>query len=865
MNQRSSQARQSAPTTENVAGVAGTNARPSLFAAVFKGGLRSQLLVPTIGLLALTCLAFFVSVVLETKGVADERYAAITNQAASIQGKLDRFLFERYGDVQAFGLNEAVRRDLGGLGESERSAISRTINDYVAAYGCYPVSVVLDRSGRVVAINNQNEKGQSLPGARNVMGRDLSSDEGYQKAKAGQFTTGTEPGSLTGTFVGTPAKHAIVNEVCGNEAPAWTMTFTAPIKDHSGNVVGYWQNYFNGRYVEELAESEYVAFKAVDLTSTSIQIVDPHGLVLADVDPEEHGTAVSNREGELKDNLVQQGMPLAAKALASGSAPAGRASMFHTEKGSPAHDGVWARSTGALGYVGSGFTTIVAMHDSEMMDARNRMMWSGALIGLVAMLLGGFVMWRMANKLAVTVTGVQKGIESLASGDFTNELRAAGSDEIAQMTNAYNEARQNLTDVFKTDRIDWSLISQQQAEVADKAAQLAAISKAQAVIEFKMDGTIVHANENFCRTLGYMLDEIKGQHHRMFVEDQERNSDAYRQFWAALNRGENQIAEFRRIGKGGREVWIQASYNPIPGPDGRPVKVVKFATDITADVKKREEIKAMTENLQRTLQAISNNAQSLSGASEELSAVSQQMSSNSEETAAQSNVVAAASEQVSKNVETVATSAEEMSASVTEIAKNTNEAARVAAQAVRVAEETNQTVAKLGDSSIEIGQVIKVITSIAQQTNLLALNATIEAARAGEAGKGFAVVANEVKELAKQTASATEEIGQKIEAIQTDTQGAVKAIDQIGAIISQISDIQNTVASAVEEQTATTNEIARNASEAAKGSMEISRNIANVSEAARSTTEGAANTLNAAQELARLAAELMRVVEQANV
>lgn len=303
----------------------------------------------------------------------------------------------------------------------------------------------------------------------------------------------------------------------------------------------------------------------------------------------------------------------------------------------------------------------------------------------------------------------------------------------------------------------------------------------------------------------------------------------------------------------------------ITDAQGKPMGYMVTWEIITEKLRAEARELEMTANLRKTLEAVSRNAQSLSSASEELSAVSQQMSSNSEETAAQANVVAAASEEVTTNVETVATSAEEMSASVMEIAKNAGEAARVATQAVRVAEEANAKVNKLGESSIEIGKVIKVITSIAQQTNLLALNATIEAARAGEAGKGFAVVANEVKELAKQTARATEEIGQKIEAIQTDTKGAVEAISQIGGIITQINDIQNTIASAVEEQTATTSEIARNASEAAKGSTEISRNISNVSEAARSTTEGAANTLTAAQELSRLASELMNVVDQADV
>jgi methyl-accepting chemotaxis protein len=259
---------------------------------------------------------------------------------------------------------------------------------------------------------------------------------------------------------------------------------------------------------------------------------------------------------------------------------------------------------------------------------------------------------------------------------------------------------------------------------------------------------------------------------------------------------------------------------------------------------------------------IAQTAQALASSSRELTAVSQQMASNAEETATQANVASAAAEQVSKNVSTVATGAEEMGASIKEIAKNANEAARVATSAVKVAEKTNATVAKLGESSAEIGNVIKVITSIAQQTNLLALNATIEAARAGEAGKGFAVVANEVKELAKQTARATEDISRKIEAIQADTKGAVEAIAQIGKIINQINDIQNTIASAVEEQTATTGEISRNVAEAARGSNEIAQNITGVAQAARSTTEGASNTRSSADDLSKIAEDLQQLVSQ---
>jgi methyl-accepting chemotaxis protein len=260
------------------------------------------------------------------------------------------------------------------------------------------------------------------------------------------------------------------------------------------------------------------------------------------------------------------------------------------------------------------------------------------------------------------------------------------------------------------------------------------------------------------------------------------------------------------------------------------------------------------------LKTMAENASTLASSSEELTAVSQQMADNAEETAVQANVVSAASEEVSKNVASVASASGQMQASIREISKNANDSARVAKNAVSVASTTNETMKKLGESSREIGNVIKVITSIAQQTNLLALNATIEAARAGEAGKGFAVVANEVKELAKQTAKATEEISQKIEAIQGVTKGAVTAIEEISTIINQINDISNSIASAVEEQTATTNEIGRSVNEAAQGVNDIAKNIGSVATAARNTTQGANDTKTASLQLSEMAARLQAAV-----
>ncbi len=262
------------------------------------------------------------------------------------------------------------------------------------------------------------------------------------------------------------------------------------------------------------------------------------------------------------------------------------------------------------------------------------------------------------------------------------------------------------------------------------------------------------------------------------------------------------------------------------------------------------------------IKSVADAALLLGSASDNVSNTIEHISDNVRQTSSQAGIVSRTAEHVSQNLQTVATGAGEMQQSINEIAKNAGEAARIVSGAVQIAETTTATVAKLGESSAEIGQVIKVITSIAEQTNLLALNATIESARAGEFGKGFAVVANEVKELAKGTAKATDDISRKIEAIRTDTKAAVDAIASIHGVIKRVNDISGIMASAVEEQTATTNEMSRNISEAASGSGEITSNIAGVAEVAEKTSRDAAGTQEAMQQLVQMARELRQLVER---
>ena len=420
--------------------------------------------------------------------------------------------------------------------------------------------------------------------------------------------------------------------------------------------------------------------------------------------------------------------------------------------------------------------------------------------------------------------------EALRRGEFQSRefQRVAKGGRSIWIQASYNPLLDGHGKPFKVVKFA-SDITEQKLRNADYEGQINAIQKSQAVIEFNLDGTVIVANDNFLKTLGYRLDEIQGKHHSMFVESDYRDSIGYREFWDSLRRGEYQAAEYKRVAKGGRVVWIQASYNPIMGADGKLNKVVKFATDTTAQVEDRIRRSEIQKSIDSDLGQIT----------ESVAATSERVTS-----------AASASTQTSSNMQAVASGAEELAASVGEISRQSSDALTISMQAVQQANETNAIVSGLAVAAQKIGDVVKLINNIADQTNLLALNATIEAARAGEAGRGFAVVASEVKSLATQTAKATDEISAQIAEVQGTTASAVNVIEAITQTISRVNEISAAIAASVEEQASVTQSISENMQVAAKGVNDINANMNDIAAATKSVDDSTRKVRDASRSLA---------------
>ena len=370
-------------------------------------------------------------------------------------------------------------------------------------------------------------------------------------------------------------------------------------------------------------------------------------------------------------------------------------------------------------------------------------------------------------------------------------------------------------------------VTAQKMEYADLRGQVEAIRKSQAVIEFSLDGTVLDANTLFLNTMGYALTEVKGQHHSLFVEPGYRSSREYQAFWDRLRAGEYQAAQFRRIGKGGKEVWIEASYNPIMDMNGKPFKVVKFATDITRQITLLNNFKTL----------IDGNFGAIEGAIAQSSG--------------QAQAAADAVRSSAGSIQAMASNAEELAASVRDISRMMDQSRKATDDAYSQTTMADSATQRLTQTSESMGSIIALIRDIAGQINLLALNATIESARAGEAGRGFAVVAGEVKNLAQQAANATNMIAAEIEKLQSVSGEVVGALHSIGESIDQVRDYVGGTAGAVEKQSTVTQDMSTGMQSTAQTMAAINDNMREIAQAVGHAAQAVTDTKSAAQVLVR--------------
>ncbi|WP_419673437.1 methyl-accepting chemotaxis protein [Aliarcobacter butzleri] len=380
--------------------------------------------------------------------------------------------------------------------------------------------------------------------------------------------------------------------------------------------------------------------------------------------------------------------------------------------------------------------------------------------------------------------------------------------------------------------------------------QVNAINKSQAVIEFDMNGIVVNANKNFLDTLGYSLNEIVGKHHSIFCEESYRNSNAYKEFWQKLNKGEYDAGEYLRIGKDGRRVWIQASYNPILDLDGDPFKVVKYATDITLKKNTMNQIGKEIEDLTKSLTLLKN-------ASNTMVKEAKVSMGSSQETTVSIEELNQAVQELSKKIEFVLSS-------ITNIADTTLQSEKIALEAKEQSKSTALAIVKLNEESTKIGETINIITQIAFQTNILSLNAAVEAATAGEAGKGFAVVAQEVRNLATRSNDAAKDITAAIEYIQSLVKNSLDSIHQIDNIVEKISSMSSDISGAVKEQKNITNELASTANETSHTLNQITNNMVRVSTSASNTEKEAEKTKENSNELIEISNKLIDTLKVLN-
>ncbi len=777
-------------------------------------------------IIALFCLIALISsgavvglFISQKHGFENDALARMSDNAYVLNDVIDRNLFERYGDVQAFSQNRVAYDPANWNNPSDANPLIAAINAYISNYGIYRLSMLLGPDGHVMAVNSKNAQGKPI-NSQWLYHVSFARMGWFKNAKEGHFLEGRN--GLTGTAVVGPIRDEATGKIYGDDG--LVMAFSAPVKNDAGQLIGVWVNLADFGLVEQIIFDFYEHMKASGLSRTEINLLDKNGAVLVDFDPSIEGQYKRNYNIVGKLNLVEAGDTVAAEAVkgkASGSALATN-TRTHVEEVAG-----YNYSDGAYDYPGLGWTLVMRTAQDQIFGAVNRAV-QGMLVGsaviFVVMLLMSILMGGVIVRAVSRYVG---SVERISAGDTDMDIPGqAKKDEIGRLMRATEELRRNVDEAFRLKQM-----------VEDMPANIITVDARQ---DYKINFVNRSANTLLARL---------GAHSQLAADEAVGQSLDALKLEGAILRDTALMPRRERLKVGPEHLDVAVS--SISNRHGDVVGVMTTWNVITRQVE-------LADNFEKNVKGI---VGTVAAAAAQLSQTAEELSRIMGDTTQIVQGAAAGAAQTTANVQSVASAAEEMTASVREISSQLQTSNAMVQNSVRQAESADVQAVGLSGATHKVQEVIGLISQIASQINLLALNATIESARAGEAGKGFAVVASEVKNLANQTNKSVEDITKVIAEMNVASEEIIGSLKGIKDAVQNISSSTSTIAAAVEEQSATTNEIARSMQSAAAGTQVISGNLNEVKQTSAHAESSSMQVTGASRELSKQAEQLNREVD----
>lgn len=738
--------------------------------------------------------------------------------ASSIMEVIDRNLFERYGDVQAFGYNVAAYNQANWGNLDEKNPLVSAMNQYVAAYGVYPLTIMTNLQGKVVAVNTKDKSGKKINSSQ-LLGADLSNTEWFGPVSKGKFLEGRN--GFTGTTVVGPVKSPSLSKITGGDG--YAIIFAAPVKDANDKIVGYWANYGDFAIVEDIMENYRLSLIDKQLHGFNLRLFDEHGMLI-----HECGETISSHQRDFKhlgnENWHDSGLA---------AFKAARGTIGYDIASTPESAGqklmvAYANSNGAYDYSGMGWHILLEVppHEAikQFIGVKDMLTYVSLVILIVSLLVGVIV----GRKVAAPVTKLAEIVKKLANGETRQDIDAKGRvDEIGSLFQGMSSLRDKVSEVFRL---------QDMFEGMPANVIVANPSK---------DLTVTYLNRRAKTTMKGMGEESKLNPDTIIGQSLLTCLSGAQPPINPDNLIDESHLPFQTRVKLGAD-YISFRADAIRDQYGKFAAIMITWESVISEVEMEKQVNMVVQTMTKEI--------------EELKTVAQSLSQNANQTTNLSDEATKGAEGSRQNIQLVSASAEELKASIENIMGQIQSSTQAGNQAVTEANGVGDLVGVLVKTADRIGSVIEIITSIAEQTNLLALNATIEAARAGVAGKGFAVVASEVKSLANETSKATHEISERIQEIQQAIKQVVEANDGIANRIGVISQNSGAIASAISQQHQATHEIAKNITQVLVGASQISSNMQRVSGEANDSAAGASQVLIAAETLFKEASRLNHTI-----